>query len=64
MSVISHRLVRIKMEARRKREQREQQELMARMEKARRDDAVASQYKDWDVGIHHDKVELALVGHS
>ena len=56
------RLVRIKAEARRKREEREHAEHMRLMEKQRRTDALRKQFQEWNI-LHfpNARIELALV---
>ncbi len=61
-NILSFRLARIKAEARRKREEREQAELMKKLEKQRREDTLREQFFEWDIGLYPDgRVELALV---
>ena len=56
------RLAKIKADARKKREERERQETMRKLEKQRREEALQNQYKEWNAGVYPDgRVELALV---
>ena len=58
-------MARIKAEARKKREEREHDELLNAMEAERRHQALQAQFKDWNVGRYTDaRVELALVGET
>jgi len=57
-----NRLVRIKADARRRREEREAHERNIHMEKRRREYAINNHFKDWIVtGAYPEKVELALL---
>ena len=61
-ALCARRLVKIKGEAKRRREAREWQDHLYEVERERRVEATAKQFPEWNVGLYSDcRVELALV---